>query len=614
MRNILLIFCFLTSSLAYSDQVDTNVERSTPSTGQKGTETPDAEDETKNQPSEKEPARKKKEKPLKKDDLEGESNEVQQGLTALENDQLGLAYKFLKDAIVKKPCDPKAFGGLLKIASLWGQQGKRKGDAYHIYTLLNTCKPDNPDILFYMGRQLSWMGDDNEAIKLMKRVLVLSPNYTDAAVMLGKLYIRHKKWCEAEALLNQYPHLEQVDFARAIIAFRTRNYCKAEHLYQEMLEKKSDNVGARRGLARSLSAQRRYRASKEQYAILVKQEPGNERNWVEYMDVRSHTNVAIFADGSYIKAKEQDPDLKAPVVRDYYTLATYDILVPISDRLRLTASQIFFHKKEDDIYPPLMGLNFNAYVQGAEMKSELLMRRAFKWDVILRVLGARGYNHNVFFPFASTTRFEPGTSLIYSDHLQFIIINSHVESFIIKNFDKNISELLRTTYLHAGYIFRPSVFLEPQIEGTFDEIFYHDTIRNRRNTVNAWVRVNLFTRYLRAFYCFQQSNFRHTTANYFSFKRQFRNTLGCLTRIDFLSRFYVEGRYEYRWQLSVELDQPIGAFNFQAAKQRIRSNKFIVRVGYRLKDRLSCEWLGHLFYTTLPYRDYKVQGNLLWQF
>ncbi len=397
MKYTLLFVCLLAASLSYSDQVDTPVERSTPSTGQKGIETPEPEDETKDEPSFAKPAQVKKEKPLKKADLKGESDEVQQGLLALEQGQLGLAYKLLKGALVKKPCDPKAIGGLLKIASLWGTQGKRKGDAFQIYILLDNCKPDNPDILFYMGRQLSWMGDENGAINLMKRVLVLSPNYTDAAHMLGKLYIRIKKWTEAEAILNKYPHLADVDFARATIAFRTRNYCKSEHLYQEMLEKKSGDIGARRGVARSLSAQRKYAASKEQYALLVKQEPDNERNWVEYMDVRSHTNIAVLADGSYIKAKEEDPNLKAPVVRDFYTLGTYDIFFPISDRWRIDLGQIFFHRKEVDIYPPFMGINFNAYVQGAELKSELLIRKSFKWDVVLRVLGARGYNHNVFF-------------------------------------------------------------------------------------------------------------------------------------------------------------------------------------------------------------------------
>ncbi|MCH9633982.1 MAG: hypothetical protein S4CHLAM7_07160 [Chlamydiae bacterium] len=553
----------------------------------------------------------KETKPL---NLKKESIGIQKGAEAFTQGKLGLAYRYFVKELEQNRCDPKAIKGLLKVADAWGKQSKKRVRSLQIYTFVYECQPSNYDALFYKGRVLFWMNENKAAIAVLQDLLTLSPEYTDAASLLIKLYIRQKEWQKAKNLLKRFPRLPDAEQDYETIAYKTGNYALSEKLSRDILSKNPKKISARRDLARSLSAQRKFKEAHAQYAILVEDDPQNKTHWREYMNVRSHTRVGILADGSYIKSKENDPDLKAPVVRDYYTLATYHIIFPMANRWRLDLRQIFFHKREVDIYPPVMGTNFNAYVQGAEIVSEALIRTHFKWDLVLRILGARGYNHNVLFPFLSTTRFEPGTSLIYTNSHLFAVINAHVESFIIKNFAKNRSQLLRTLNLYTGYVIKPSFFLNPEFEFTFEEIFYHDNIRNRRNTLNLWGRFNLFTKYLQFVSRFELSNFKQTTPNYFSFKRQIRNTLGCIFRLDLFQSLYIEGRYLHRWEYNVELDQPIGSFNFQTTMQRLNSNRVVMRTGYRLKDKLWAEASGHLFYTTLPYRDYRVSGTLLWQF
>lgn len=523
------------------------------------------------------------------------------------------AYKMAMAKIQADPCNGEALGTLLKIASVWSLKKRYREKALNIYMIADKCKPNNAEILFFLGRVLYWEGETKIAINKLWSSLEVDPHYTDSASLLITIYTNTGHYKQAECLLDKYPDLSDYAAKEAALAFRKREFELAECLYGNMVAKDPTDLDARRGLARSYAAQRKFKEAKQHYRILVDQNPKNQHDWNEYKTVQGYTDVSFFPEGSYTKAKEVDPDLSAYVVRDFYTLVGYRVYIPICNPWRLVVKQTVFHQKEDDIYPP-MGINYNAYVYGASVKSEVLFAKYMRWDVTLRFLGARGYNNNVFYPFASTSRFEPGTTLVYSSPLQLGLLDAHVESFIIKNQDKQISQLLRQLYLTAGYILRPSLPMRPYFEVTFDEVFYHDDIRNRRNTENIWAKFDIFTKYLRFVYRFEHANFKQPTENYYSFKRQFRNTIGAVIHVDFLQRAYIEGEYWHRWEYTIGLDQPIGRFGFQIDKQRLQANKFIMKGGYRVRDFLMMEVAGHLFYDTLPYEDFNIRGSLYWQF
>ncbi len=544
---------------------------------------------------------------------EPEAPPPSRGSTAMENGNLKFAYKHFLKELKKDNCDQRALGGLLKLAKLWEHQSSHQRSVIHIYRLIRRCKPDDANIVFLLGRQYAWMGKNVKAKKTLSSVLKMDPRKLEAASMLIKVYIGQGHWKRAKELLNQYPHLEDADQDRAAIAFQSKNYRSAEDEYQKLVDKNSEDLSARRGLARSLSAQRKFRASKNEYANLIRKNSKSYHDWSEYRAVRSHTNIGIYSVGGYTKSKQTDPDIGQPVVVNYYTYGFYGITFPIFDQWKIDLRQLFFHRKQIDIFIPV-GTNYNAYIYGAEALSSVFLLKYLQWDVTLRILGARGYNNNVIFPFSSTTRFEPGTSIIYSDPMQNATLNTHVESFIFKNFDVIETQLMRTFYLHADYTFHPNVWLSPELYASFDEVFYQDSINNRRNTENLWARFDLFTSLVKFLYMFEHANFKETTDNYYTFKRQFRNTLGGILRISLGKNLFIEGIYKHRWTYTVGLNQPIGIFNFQADKQRLQSDRIVLRSRYQLRDQLVLEAKGHLFYTSLPYRDYNVQGSISWQF
>lgn len=549
-----------------------------------------------------------------KESLEAiEAPKLSKGQSAMQNGNMVRAYKHFLKELRENPCDDVALDGLLKIAKTWESQKGFQRKVLHIYCVVCKCRPNNVETLFNTARTYSNLGKEKKAIAYLTKALAVKPNYLDAISLLIKVYIRARKFDEAKCLLIKYPHLDGANQDRAALAYQSKNYLEAENLYKEFTDQNPRDTLSLRGLARSYSAQRKYKASKAEYTKLVELEPKNAQNWVEYMGVRSHTNVNLLFEGGYTKSKETDPDIGSPVVTDYYTYGAYYVNIPLIDCWRVDLKQIYFHQKEMDIFFPF-GTNYNAYVNGGQLVSEVLFLKRFKWDVVLRTLGARGFNNNVIFPFCSTIRFEPGSSVIYSDSLQDVVLNAHVESFIFKNFDVIESQLMRTSYLHASYAIHPNMWLQPLLRVTFDEVFYHDSINNRRNTTNVWARFNIIRNILKFEYRFEHSNFKETTENYFTFNYQIRNTLGGIIRFDLFSKLYIEGIYQHRWEFNMGLNQPIGLFNFQAEKQRLQSEKIILKTGYRLRDKLFIEGAGHLFYTTLPYRDYNAQGSIVWQF
>lgn len=523
------------------------------------------------------------------------------------------AYKKLIRAFKEDPCNEKVSDALKKIAAQWELSKSKRKKALHIYLHLLECDPNNPDLLFKAARLLAWNRKIKSAEKTLVKLLAVSPNNNDGVRFLFNLYVNQRQWAKAESLLKQYPRHPEEKELRARLALRRRQLSSAQEQYEELVALLPGNIDYRRALARSLAGQRKFTEAKSQYKTLIEQEPKNHLNWVEMMEVKSHTNVSMKGDGRYIKGKQSDPDLQAPVVTDFYTIANYTIDIPILDRWKIQLIDRFHHEKEMDIFIPL-GMNYNAYVYGAQLNSHVLIGRHFRWEVVMRFLGARGYNNNAIFPFQSTARFQPGTAFVYSTPLMYASLSSRVETFIMKDFQKIQSELMRTINLHAVYIIRPRAYLNPAFEVSFEEKFYDDAIKNYENILYLWGKFDLFTRYLRFVYGFRQANFKQPTENYDSYKLQIRNIIGGVCAFNITSRFNFECNYLHWWKYSAVLSQPIGLFIFEANKQWIQADKVEMKATYQLRDYLRLQAHGHLLYTTLTYKSYEVGGSIEWQF
>lgn len=413
---------------------------------------------------------------------------------------------------------------------------------------------NNPDVLFQEGRRLSQKGEWKEAEIVLKKCLKLAPQYTDAALQLARIYTWEGRVKEAEAIYNQYPN----------------------------------NIDAKRGLV---------------------------ANWNRSFDMRSHLNPTILMDFFHTSSKEDDPTLKAPVVKTYYDYVAPALLVPLIDTLRLDLKGIVFRQQENNIYQTF-AVNYKALITGGEASSHYLFLKNWKWNLVLRGLSAQNTGINNAFPFKDTVRFEPGTSIMYANGSQIGVIDLHVESFIIKNFSKIISELLRTDQGELRYVCQPDVYYHPYLEAWLNESFYHDNLHNRRDIQGFEGRICLLrtSKLISGIYRFEHAHFKKLNRNYFSFDQQFRNTLGVKLYHDFLSGISLELIYERSFQNTYKLFQPIGDFLFIAKQQKLKGNRITGNVFYQWKDHLRIKLGGHYFRDTLPYRDWNINGSILWQF
>ena len=62
--------------------------------------------------------------------------------------------------------------------------------------------PSNPDIIFELGNYHRFQGNDDEALKYYKQVVLLDHQYTDAHINAGLIYMDQKSYKKAYDLFN----------------------------------------------------------------------------------------------------------------------------------------------------------------------------------------------------------------------------------------------------------------------------------------------------------------------------------------------------------------------------------------------------------------------------
>ena len=541
--------------------------------------------------------------------------QIQLGFVELWQNHQQEAYRYFSEVLIASPCETKTLQGLYAIGVVWTYQEDKQKETLNIFETLNACDPNNPDTLFYLGKHLARDKQWDEAERVLQECLALVPEYGDAEVQLAYIYLWKARLDEAEEIFARYPDNADAQQGLARVYRNKGEEKRAQSLYRKILAKNSKNTEARTELARSLAADMNFYEADIEYSGLVGDDPNTEQHWIEWFDVRSHTRPAVYLEAFYTDAKENDPTLRVPVVKNYYLLEGAHFLIPIFNRWRLDLKQIYYHQRENDIFPPV-GVNYTVFFAGGQVTSSYFFMKDWKWDVVARSFQAWGNNQNVEYPFQKTVRFEPGTSLLYNSERQLFVFDAHVESLIIKNFAVVQSQLLRTDYLTLAYGYKIPVTLHPEVEAWVTHIFFHDNIHNWENTEIAIARcgVPYISKYFTALYRFEHNHFDKLTPNYYSFKQQLRNVLGVKFHYDFYSRAYLEAIYEHRWETTYSLIQPIGNFLFVAAKQYLAANRITSKLGYRFKDTFRFEIEGHYFHTTLIYRDWNLNGSLLWQF
>lgn len=534
----------------------------------------------------------------------------------VEKGHLNKAYAVLSKIISEDPCNRDANPALMQLAHEWEENEESRNVALSIYDYLTRCEPKNCDYLFFQARLLSWMERDEEAQIILKKALSLCPDYEDLSLLLGSLYMREERWDEAEAIFIKFPERAEALFGLGKITLNRKCYYLAQGYFQKSLIIDPSNDETRKGLARALWNRMRFCRAKSQYLYLISKDPCDDFLCREYInEVKPYTNWAVVPNFSYTMSRESDPSLNAPAVRTLYVLSSLSLLAPINDRWRIDATSIFFRQREKDIYPPT-GINYNVYMSGGLLTSHLKLCKDLRWDVFGKVIRAWGEG-NMAYPFINQTSFEPGSYLSYNSDTRLFVLGGHYESYVIKNFNINRSELLRFAYTEAraGYKWKKWK-LEPEMQLWVSGNFYRDDLNNKKHLEGVWLQsyVPFCKKVVTLFYTAEYSGFEKLNINYYSYKRQWLNIIGIKLHKDINTRGYVDFLFEQSFRSTRDLFLPIGNTVFVSPNLFVRGYRPTVRVGYRFKDKLEVNVAGHYYRDTFPYKDYNVNGNLLWYF
>ena len=388
---------------------------------------------------------------------------TQLGFLFLWNSQDQKAYYYFDQALKNEPCYKPAVAGLIALAASWSQKSYSERTAYFTLERALQCDPKNADVLFYLGRLLAKWQCYKEAERYLIAALREAPDYSDAAVVLAGIYFQQKKLRAAEILYERFS--DKNDDAKsglARLSLYCQDPCRAKELYEDVVAKHPCDKDSGQGLARALAKLRCFCRAEQEYMWLIKHDPCNESLWRESFETRSHIKPRIWLESSYLQAKENDPSVGVPVVRDFYFREGLHLWMPLTEVWRLDLKQIYNSQKEDDIFPPT-GVNYNVHQTGLQATSQYFFATDWRFDLSLRGFYASG-SQNVFFPFDKTTRFEPGALFLYKSDYRMLALEGHTESFIIKNFSVNRSQLLMMNVVSAGYGVTPDWPFKPEVE------------------------------------------------------------------------------------------------------------------------------------------------------
>jgi tetratricopeptide (TPR) repeat protein len=552
------------------------------------------------------------------EDLDGEFVEapIQLAYIYLWENNLEVAYSYFKKAMSLKRCNRLINPGLEDLAHSWEQQEDLRYRALEIYEYLNECMPSNCDYLLYQGRLLNWMQQEDQAEVLLDKALEVCPDYFDVALILANIYRKQERRWEAIEILEKFSDEKEAQVLLGQLALYCKKYCKAQRYFQDALTQDGSDSIARRGLARSLYNQLCYRSAKQQFRCLISEKPCDDSLLSEYFYyVKPYTNWAIVPEFKYVQAKEDDPDLKAPVVRTLYVSSNLTLHTPICDRWSLDWKGIFFRQREKDIFPPT-GINYNVYMGGGQLASHVYLSKNLRWDCTGKVIQAWGEG-TMAFPFRERTSFEPASYIVYDSEKELFVLGGNYESFVIKNFARGQSQLQRFAYTEMRYGRRYNKMeLQPEIYGWAAFSFYRDYLNNVRNIQAVLLRTKLpfCEKAFSVFYIAEHSGFKKLNPNYYSYKGQWMNTVGVSYFRKICSQGYLELLYEQRWRSTRDLFLPVGDDVFVAPKLFVRAYRPSIRLGYRIRDKVLVEVGAHYYKDTFPYRDYSISTNILWYF
>ncbi len=511
-------------------------------------------------------------------------------------------------------CIGKIQPGFESIGKYFVKNEINDSKSLNIFEHLYECEPNNSDTLFYLGLLYFRGGKNQKAEICLKKSLELEPNNVDADVTLAYLYVSQGRFQEAQKLFEKHPNHCEAIIGLARLKHNQIKTRKSNSYYIEALKKCPDQNLILKEAANALKSSRNFKEAKEHYSLYMRENPLDFRVWEESQITRSYTNPGFLLDVTYTSAKENDPVIAQPVVKDFYTYASFDTIFPIHDALKFDLKGFFYNQKEINIF--VYGLNYNVDLSGASAAFEYLFMDQFRLNAFARAFSVWQQKDDLSpaFPFESTWNFEPGVSFEYNTPISIFYLDAHIESFITKNFDENSSILIPLGSQEVFFLFRPDLYLRPQLETSLILKELWDNNFEPVVTIRARSNLPILEKYFSFQYEFEYSRFNFLTPNYFSYDLQFWQFAELIFHCYLYKNLHLQAIYEFNWQLTKNLIQPIGNFLNITPRQFLTGSKISCDLTYRYLDHLRFALGGHYYRNTLIYRDWNIKGSLLLQF
>jgi len=105
------------------------------------------------------------------------------------------------------PCDSRGLPGLEKIADHLAKEESTRKESIELYQKLLICSPKQTNYLYKLGSALAFSKQYKKAEEVLLKCLEINPNYSDAAIRLGYLYLWQDNLADAKKMFMKFENL-----------------------------------------------------------------------------------------------------------------------------------------------------------------------------------------------------------------------------------------------------------------------------------------------------------------------------------------------------------------------------------------------------------------------
>jgi tetratricopeptide (TPR) repeat protein len=183
-----------------------------------------------------------------------------------------------------KELDPEYHSLYLYLAKAYEMEGELEES---LHSIQEGIKQDefNKDLYFYGGKIALKLGLEEEAEKQLRESLALDPGFTEAALVLNKLFLQHERYEDVLDLIQQIESIDEEEpqlLWDAAIAFqKNENYFEALNKYERAYTFFKNNSDFLMDYGYFLMEEGKTKEAAEIFSELLKEDPSNE----EYLSI-----------------------------------------------------------------------------------------------------------------------------------------------------------------------------------------------------------------------------------------------------------------------------------------------------------------------------------------